>query len=74
MLNSRRTLTPREIEIAHLVAEGLTDKEIARRIGSPVRTVESHLHHCYRAIGAAGGSSRVRLAVALVRGDLGGKP
>lgn len=37
------TLTDREREVAQLVAEGLANKEIAKRMAITVRTVKSHL-------------------------------
>jgi DNA-binding NarL/FixJ family response regulator len=36
------TLTPRQREILQLVAEGLTSKEVAQRLGVSYRTVEAH--------------------------------
>ncbi|MDP2919569.1 MAG: response regulator transcription factor [Dehalococcoidia bacterium] len=36
-------LSPRETEILHIVAEGLTDKEIADRLFISVNTVKTHL-------------------------------
>lgn len=41
-------LTGRELEIAGLVTEGLTNPEIANRLVLSVRTVTSHLEHIYR--------------------------
>jgi len=38
-------LTPRERAIADLVAEGLSNKEIAARLGIELCTVKNHVHH-----------------------------
>ena len=35
-------LTPRQIEVLRLVAQGLSSKEIARQLGVSVKTVDSH--------------------------------
>lgn len=40
-------LTPREIEILRLVAEGLSNKEISERISISEGTVKVHLHNIY---------------------------
>jgi DNA-binding CsgD family transcriptional regulator len=37
------TLTPRQREVAALVAEGLTNREIGRRLGIDERSAEGHL-------------------------------
>jgi class 3 adenylate cyclase/DNA-binding CsgD family transcriptional regulator/tetratricopeptide (TPR) repeat protein len=52
-------LSRREMEVATLVAQGLTNAEIADRLVVSVRTVESHLDHVYTRLGL---SSRVALA------------
>lgn len=44
-------LTPREREVLELVAEGLANKNIARRLGISERTVKSHLTSVFQAIG-----------------------
>lgn len=40
-------LTAREMEVLCLLAQGLTNQEIARRLNLSVRTVEAHLTHIY---------------------------
>jgi DNA-binding NarL/FixJ family response regulator len=40
-------LTGREMEVLQLVAQGLSNHQIARRLGLSVRTVEAHLTHVY---------------------------
>ena len=51
-------LTSREMEVAELVSEGLTNREIAGRLYISIRTVTSHLDHIYTKLGL---SSRVDL-------------
>ena len=38
-------LSPREREVASLVAEGLSNKEIGRRLFISLATVKDHMHH-----------------------------
>lgn len=45
-------LSPREQEAAQLVAQGLSDKEIARRLNISATTVRTHLEHAFRKTGA----------------------
>jgi len=52
-------LTIREREIAALVAEGLSNRQIAVRLVISKRTVDAHIEHIY---GKLGVSSRVQLA------------
>ena len=56
---SERKLTRRQHEVLLLASEGLTNKEIAERIGVAVRTVEVHL----TAIRSRLGISRMALLV-----------
>jgi DNA-binding CsgD family transcriptional regulator/tetratricopeptide (TPR) repeat protein len=61
-------LTGRQREIIELVAAGLSNKEIAERLVTSVRTVEGHVYRAYQRLGAA---SREQL-VAMLRGGQGG--
>ncbi|MEV6007860.1 helix-turn-helix transcriptional regulator [Streptomyces sp. NPDC051976] len=50
-LKEAQPLSSRESEIAVLVAQGLTDREIAERLTISVRTVGNHLYRIYRKLG-----------------------
>jgi predicted ATPase/DNA-binding CsgD family transcriptional regulator len=56
---ARRPLTSRERQIAALVAEGLSNREIAARLVISKRTVDAHVEHVLAKLGA---SSRVQIA------------
>ena len=45
-------LTSKQIEVIKLVAEGLSNKEIARRLGVSTHTVKAHLAVSFRVLGA----------------------
>ena len=53
-------LTPREVEVLGLLARGLSNKEIARRLVISPKTVGNHVEHIYSKIGA---SSRARASL-----------
>jgi DNA-binding CsgD family transcriptional regulator/tetratricopeptide (TPR) repeat protein len=46
-------LTPREMEIARLAADGMSSRELAERLGISVRTVDNHLGTVYAKLGVA---------------------
>ena len=52
-------LSPRELEIARLVEERMSNKAIARELGISPRTVSTHLSNIYQKVGV---SSRMELA------------
>jgi len=53
-------LTTRERQIVRVMAEGLTNKEIAQRLGLADGTVKVHLHRIYRKLGIG---NRTALAI-----------
>lgn len=50
-IDKRPMLSPRESEVAELVAVGLSNREIADRLVLSVRTVEGHVEHVLRKMG-----------------------
>jgi DNA-binding CsgD family transcriptional regulator len=62
----QRELTDREGEITALVAEALTNQEIADRLGISARTVAVHMS---RILAKTGSRSRTELAVSTLRGN-----
>lgn len=57
-------LTPREREVLRLLAEGLSNKAIARALGVSPRTVNFHLDNLYAKLGVA---SRTEAVLAVLR-------
>jgi pimeloyl-ACP methyl ester carboxylesterase/DNA-binding CsgD family transcriptional regulator len=53
-------LTAREFQVADLIAEGLTNAEIARTLGVSVRTVDTHVEHVRTKLGM---HARTQIAV-----------
>ncbi|WP_097272876.1 helix-turn-helix transcriptional regulator [Streptomyces sp. TLI_55] len=64
------TLTARELEIAELVAEGLTSQAIADRLYVSRRTVDTHVSRAFRKTGV---SSRTALATLMARRPTGNR-
>jgi DNA-binding CsgD family transcriptional regulator/tetratricopeptide (TPR) repeat protein len=59
---ARDQLTPQELQIAHMAAQGLTNREIGRQLFLSHRTVGSHLYRIYPKLGV---TSRTDLQAAL---------
>lgn len=62
-----RHLTPREREVWHLVAEGMSNVQIAKRLVVSTRTVKFHVTNLLRKLGVANRTHATRLAL---RGEL----
>jgi DNA-binding CsgD family transcriptional regulator len=60
--DARDKLTPHELSIAQLAADGLTNREIGQRLYLSHRTVGTHLHRIFPKLGV---SSRAELAAML---------
>ncbi|MBI4277602.1 MAG: response regulator transcription factor [Armatimonadetes bacterium] len=70
---TRAELTPREREILELIDQGLSNKEIARRLFIEVRTVKNHVHHILEKLSVhrrGEAAARLRSAVPAARGSL----
>jgi len=58
-----RTLTPSEIEIVKLIADGLTTKEIASRRNISYHTVNTHRKNIFRKVEVSNASELIMLAI-----------
>jgi DNA-binding NarL/FixJ family response regulator len=56
-------LTPREIEVLHLLVRGMADKAIAHELGIAAITVRLHLRNVFRKLGARNRVDAVRIAL-----------
>jgi predicted ATPase/DNA-binding CsgD family transcriptional regulator len=56
-------LSPREVEVLGLVAEGLTNAQVAQRLFLSPRTVQRHLNSIYHKLGASSRTAATRFAI-----------
>ena len=56
-------LTSREVEVLGLVAEGLTDAQVANRLFLSPRTVQRHLNSIYHKLGVNSRTAATRFAL-----------
>jgi DNA-binding NarL/FixJ family response regulator len=59
----RALLSARELENLRLVADGLTDSEVAERLYISPRTVSQHLRSIYRKLGVPSRAAAAKAAV-----------
>ena len=65
--SSDQILTPREIEVLRMIAEGLGNKEIAFKLGISDHTVKFHINSIFTKLGA---SSRTEAVTIGIRGGM----
>ena len=53
-------LTPREIEVARLIASGLSSKAVANELAISEGTAKLHLHHVYEKLSLGGRMALLR--------------
>ncbi len=66
LTHRRPAVTPRELEVLGLVRDGLTNAQVARRLGIAEATVAKHLEHVFAHTGARSRTQAVALCVDLI--------
>jgi non-specific serine/threonine protein kinase len=63
-------LSAREVEVVSLIAQGLSNREIANRLILSVRTVERHIENVYNRLGISGKAGRAIVTAYALRHEL----
>lgn len=61
MANRQPGLSEKQLQVMHFLCEGLTDKEIALRMGVSDRTIHTRVLYIYRKLGARSRAHAVAL-------------
>ena len=62
-------LSPREIDVLRLAADGRTNEQIGEALTLSIRTVERHLSNAYQKLGLTGRAARAGAVAAVMRAD-----
>lgn len=63
VISAQDDLTQREVEVLRLLAQGLSDAQIAERLVLSIRTVQAHARSIYSKLGIASRSAATRYAI-----------
>ena len=72
--DTRDDLTPQERRVAALVAEGLTNREVAARLFLSPKTIETHLGNVYRKLGVRSRTQLARVVAGVDQGSQASPP
>lgn len=62
-LRPKSSLTNREIEVLRLICDECSNKDIAKKLGIAIKTVEYHKANIYEKIGVTSAVGAVRFAI-----------
>jgi DNA-binding NarL/FixJ family response regulator len=65
----RKVLSQREFEVALLVAEGSSNKQVARQLGLCEGTIKLHVRSIFRKVGASNRYGLIKLGVSSPNAD-----
>ena len=62
-IDPARVLSPRELETLRMLAAGLTNREIAQRLGISVKTIDTHRGHALKKLRLRNNADLTRFAI-----------